>query len=370
MNPFRYGQVVKGRNFCRRPGLIRQLMSFIEAGQNVFLQGERRTGKTSLIHEAVRKLSGYRLLYIDLLEVKTIDDMCRRMLTSILRTERKAGFQRKLMQTLAHLKPSLSIDPVTGFPSLSLDSRVEIRPDSIEGILDLFAGLGRNGKLVVCFDEFQDVLNLRNSAEALALLRSRIQFHSNITYLFAGSIRNRMNSIFTDPESPFFKSAASLEVGKIDDDSFIPFLTRKFASGKRNISKETVLSVIRKAAGIPGDVQEACACIWDVTSEGEQVTEKHLNPALNMIFARENKAYEAALVQLTGQQLRCLVTLAKTDGIEPLSAGFLEESGIRTASSVQAALKRLVKLKIIYQHKGTYRFSNPFFGSWLLWKGY
>ncbi len=370
MNPFRYGQVVKGRDFCRRPWLIKQLMNFIEAGQNVFLQGERRTGKTSLLHEAVRKLAGYRLLYIDLLEVKTIGDMSRRMITSILRAEHKAGFQRKFMQTLVHLKPSLSIDPVTGFPTVSLDPKIAMRPDSIKGILDLIAGLGRKGKFVVSFDEFQDVLNIKESAEALALLRSRIQFHGNITYLFAGSIRNRMNSIFTDPGSPFFKSAASLEVGHIDDDAFVPFLKGKFASGKRGISEDTVRSVIRKAGGIPGDVQEVCACIWDVTSEGEQLTEKHLTPALSMIFARENKAYESALVQLTGQHLRCLVTLAKTGGMKPLSAEFLEESGIRAASSVQAALKRLVKLKIIYQHKGAYRFANPFFGSWLIWKGY
>jgi len=370
MNPFRYGQVVSGRDFCPRPRLIEQLMSFIESGQNVFLQGERRTGKTSLMNEAVRRLAGYRLLYIDLLEVKSIGDMCRRMITSIVRMERKASFQRKLMNTLSHLRPSLSIDPVTGFPTVSLDSKIVMRKDSIEGILDLIAGLGRKGRLVVAFDEFQDVLDISESAAALALLRSRIQFHARITYLFADSVRNRMNGIFTDPESPFFKSAASMQVGPIDDETFVPFLRKKFAKGKREISEETLRAVIRQTGNIPGDVQELCACIWDVTPAGESVTEKHMGPALGMIFARENKAYEASLVQLTGQQLRCLAALAKTGGKKPLSAEFLEESGIRTSSSVQAALKRLVRLKIIYRHEGTYRFANHFFGSWLIWKGY
>ncbi|MCD4707482.1 MAG: AAA family ATPase [Candidatus Sabulitectum sp.] len=370
MNPFRYGQVVSKRDFCSRPLLLRQLMNFAESRQNVFLQGERRTGKTSLIHEAVRKLSGYKLLYIDLLEVKTIDDLCRRMITSIVRAERRVSFQKKLLSTLSHLRPSLSIDPITGFPTVSFDSRIGMKPDTIEGILDLIAELVRKKKLVVAFDEFQDVLNLRESDRALALLRSRIQFQTNITYFFAGSVRNQMNGIFTDPLSPFFKSAASLEVGFIDDTAFIPFLKRKFLSGKRSISTETVEAVIRMAGSIPGDVQELCACIWDVTSAGEPVTEKHLPAGLNMIFARERKAYEATLISITGQQLRCLAGLAETDSVKPLSSEFLEKTGIRTTSSVQAALKRLVKLKIIYRHKGTYRLANPFFGSWLIWKGY
>ncbi|MCK5130800.1 MAG: ATP-binding protein [Candidatus Sabulitectum sp.] len=370
MNPFRYGQVVSKGDFCSRPLLLKQLMTFAESGQNVFLQGERRIGKTSLIHEAVRKLSGYKLLYIDLLEVKTIDDLCRRMITSIVRMEQKAAFQKKLLSSLAHLRPSLSIDPVTGFPTVSFDSRIGMKPDTIEGILDLIAELGGKRKLVVAFDEFQDVLNIRESDRALALLRSRIQFQNNITYFFAGSVRNQMNGIFTDPSSPFFKSAASLEVGPIDGKTFVPFLKKKFASGERKISIGIVGEAIGMAGNIPGDVQELCACIFDATSSGESVTGEHLAVGLNMIFARERKAYEATLISITGLQLRCLVALSETDSVKVLSSEFLEKTGIRTASSVQAALKRLVKLKIIYRHKGTYRLANPFFGSWLIWNGF
>lgn len=370
MNPFRYGQVVSKRDFCSRPLLLKQLMNFAESGQNVFLQGERRTGKTSLIHEVVRRLPTCKLLHIDLLEVKTIDDLCRRMITSIVRTERRASFQRKLLIALSHLRPSLSVDPVTGFPTVSFDSRIGIKPDTIGGILDLIAELGRKKKLVVAFDEFQDVLNIPESSRALALLRSRIQFYSGITYFFAGSVRNQMNGIFTDPSSPFFKSAASLEVGPIDGDTFVPFLKRKFVSGKRSISTETVEAVICMAGNIPGDVQELCACIWDATSAGASIAQKHLDAGLNLIFARERKAYEATLICITGLQLRCLVGLAEADSTKVLSSGFLEKTGIRTTSSVQAALKRLVKLKIIYRHEGTYRLVNPFFGSWLIWNGY
>ena len=56
MNPFRFGQIVKEADFCRRPVLVEKLAENIKRGQNVYIQGERRIGKTSLIFEVVRSL--------------------------------------------------------------------------------------------------------------------------------------------------------------------------------------------------------------------------------------------------------------------------------------------------------------------------
>ena len=60
MNPFKYGETVNGENFCRRPELSRTLRGYVEAGQNVVIQGERRMGKTSLVLETVRGMKGMR----------------------------------------------------------------------------------------------------------------------------------------------------------------------------------------------------------------------------------------------------------------------------------------------------------------------
>ena len=46
---------------------MKQLAGFIQSGQNVVLQGERRMGKTSLVCETVRQLKRRRMLYVDLL---------------------------------------------------------------------------------------------------------------------------------------------------------------------------------------------------------------------------------------------------------------------------------------------------------------
>ena len=128
MNPFRYGQVVLDKDFCSRPQLEKILTDYISSAQNVLLEGERRTGKTSLIYQVVHKLKKLRLLYIDIMEIKTVDDFCRRVIKAIVSMEQKSGAVEKIFKSLAHLKPSITIDPLTGSPSVSLDASIRLKP--------------------------------------------------------------------------------------------------------------------------------------------------------------------------------------------------------------------------------------------------
>jgi len=370
MNPFKYGRVVSADDFCPRPDLVRQMTGFIKSGQNVVLQGERRMGKTSLVHETVRQLKRHRMLYVDLLEIKTADDLCKRMVKALISMEQQAGLLERILKTLAQLRPVVSVDPLTGQPSISVDAGVRLRPDSLDGILDTVRESHKRKRLVVAFDEFQDILNLPDFKETLAILRSKIQFHKDIPYVFAGSVRNQMGEIFTDPESAFFKSAIAVDVGPLDTEAFAAFLAGKFALGKRAVSKDALARIITLAENVPGDVQELCEAIWETTAYRDTIQETSIGPALELIYARESKGYEAALVQVTGQQLKCLIGLARMGGKAPLSAAFIQGVGIPGPASIKKALNRLVQLKVVYRHEGEYKFVNPFFKTWLLWKNY
>ena len=321
MNPFKYGQVVSGDDFCPRPGLVKQMTGFIRSGQNVAVPGERRIGKTSLICEAAQRARKRRMLYADLLEIKSTDDFCKRLARAAISLEQESGLLDRALKSLSQLRPSVSLDPLTGQPSVSLDAAVNLTPESIDGLLDMVRALHRRQPLAVVFDEFQDILNLKNCKETIAILRSKVQFHSEVPYIFAGSIRNRMAEIFTDPDSAFFKSAALLEVERIDRDAFSDFLLQRFATGRRTIDQSVMEKVFEFTDEIPGDTQQLCAALWEVTSPRERITEQHLAESLQLIYARESKGYEAVLVQITGQQVRCLIGLARLGGRAPPVTG-------------------------------------------------
>jgi AAA+ ATPase superfamily predicted ATPase len=239
MNPFRYGQVVLDKDFCPRPELEKILAEYINSAQNVLLEGERRTGKTSLIYQVMRKLKEFRLLYIDIMEIKTVDDFCRRVIKAIVSMEKKSGAVEKIFKSLAHLKPSITLDPLTGSPAISLDASIRLKPESIEGLFDLIEAENKKKKMTVVFDEFQDILKVEDASAALAVLRSKVQFHSEIPYIFAGSVRNQMNEIFNDPGSAFFKSAVTVNIGTLDKELFSEFLQGKFQLEKRTISRDS-----------------------------------------------------------------------------------------------------------------------------------
>lgn len=369
MNPFKYGTIVSGEDFCGRKALLKQLIGSIEASQRIVLLGERRIGKSSAIYEAVLRCNGKRLLYVDLLGIKSIDALCRRILRAIVILEQKTGWLEKIVKSLAYLRPSISVDPITSLPTVSFDASVELKANSIPEVLTLIDSLGKKRKPVVVFDEFQDILNLQDSYEALALLRSKIQFQSAIPYIFVGSIRHKMDAIFTHHDSPFFKSAIPMTVDPLPYKGFSQFLRKKFTKGQRKIDDEALKKVFEMANNISGDIQQLCEALWEVTSEKELIGMDKLKSALKLIFSREQKSYENYISLLTDIQLKCLMAIAMEGGKKVFSVSFMKSAGFNNPSTVKRAITRLIKLNILFESEDEYRFTNPFFRAWLPHKG-
>ncbi|NCC53108.1 MAG: hypothetical protein EOM20_18105 [Spartobacteria bacterium] len=99
--------------------------------------------------ETVRQLKRYRMLYVDLLEIKTADDLCKRMVKALISMEQQAGLLEKILKNLAQLRPVISIDPLTGQPTVSVDAGVRLNPNSLDGILDLVRDSHKRMRLVV-----------------------------------------------------------------------------------------------------------------------------------------------------------------------------------------------------------------------------
>lgn len=254
-------------------------------------------------------------------------------------------------------------------PTVSFDASVEMKANSIPEVLTLIESLGKKRRLIVVFDEFQDILNLEDSHEALALLRSKIQFQSDIPYIFVGSIRHKMDEIFTHHDSPFFKSAIPLTVEPLSYEEFSEFLKKKFAMEQRKIDDEVLEKVFKIANNIPGDIQQLCEALWEVTLEKEIIGLDKLKNALELIFAREQKSYENYINLLTNIQFRCLMAIAKEGGKSVFSVSFMKSAGFNNPSSVRRAITRMLKLNILFESGGEYRFINPFFRAWLPYKG-
>ena len=335
MNPFKYGCVVEGENFCARKNAELQLRRFAESGQNVVVQGARRMGKSSLVRKAISEMRGEKLIYIDLYYIGSMADLCSRVMAGIARMNDKMSFIRKVMALVSHLRPTLSFSTTDGSPILSVDAHAADMPESLQTVMDMLAKLAAEGKTCIVFDEFQDILRLPDASRILAEMRGAIQLQPNVPYFFLGSVRHDMMSIFSSPKSPFFKSAAAFEVDAINQDDFTAFIVRRFTAGHRKISAETAARLIGFADSVSGDVQELCA------------------------------GFEKSISRLTPTQIAVLKGIAAVDGAKIYSSRFLESIRIPSTGTVKKAVKRLADDELVYEWQRSWRFVDPFFREWV-----
>ena len=365
MRPFEYGCVVKGDAFCPRPELEEELVRYMENGQNAVVYGERRIGKTSLIMSAFSKAKGCRLLYVDLLNIRTIADLCDRVASAAARTHRGTGVVAKVLGFLARLRPTLSLDPQNGMPVVSVDARIADSVASLEDVIAMIDKLSAKEHVVVVFDEFQEILKLDDPDVVLATLRAKIQFLSDVCFIFSGSVRRDMVRIFSDYSSPFYKSAASVNVGAIGDAAFMDFLRSRFTVGGRRIGQESLERILEAANRISGDVQQLCDAIWSVTEDGDEIVNEAITSGIELILKHDGTAFAVQTEHLTRYQMKALKGVAKFGGKHVFSAEFIEQAGLSSAPTAKRALDKLVDLGILYSYEGGYKVFNPFMVEWL-----
>ncbi len=363
MLPFKTGQIVLKNDFCGRAESIRLLGDYISSGNRVYVQGERRVGKSSLVIETVRRMKGWRLLNVNLMNVQTATDVGKSLARALITMEADDAMLVKLLKQFAALRPTLAVDPLTSQPSLSFaPGGGTIGFDTIEGVLSMIRS---RKNIVVFFDEFQDVGKIKDGEVLLARLRGVIQTMTNVPFVYAGSLRNRLDRIFTHPDSPFYKSAMKLSLGPIEDQAFSRFIRKNFSKGKRKADAELLRKTFEMMRGNPGDIQKLCIGLWEVTNEGDLVKADRVAAALDFIWSMEGESYATLLSDLSAQQHSALKALAVT-GPSKANLNLLETSdGIQLQQSLRKALNRLVERRLATEQDGEYRFCDPFLCEWV-----
>jgi AAA+ ATPase superfamily predicted ATPase len=192
-NPFIYGGRVSGDAFCNRESEIRELLEDIRGRQHVIIYSQRRFGKTSLVWKILEEIQeeGIIPVYADLYPISTLGEFIEEYAKAIARTLSMYEKAKMLMRELfSRLHLSMGID-TAGNPQWSVGfdrSRESETFDEVVSSMENY--LKRKGKYgVVVFDEFQQITET-NGEKTERRLRSAIQSHEHISYLFVGSKRH------------------------------------------------------------------------------------------------------------------------------------------------------------------------------------
>ena len=134
---------------------------------------------------------------------------------------------------MASLRPRLTMDPLTGEPSIELkvESASGIKA-GLEQILRLISEIKQ--EIVFMFDEFQQIANYPEK-NIEAMLRSVIQTYPDVPFIFSGSSKHMLENMFMSPGRPFYKSSELLYLDRIGEDDYRIFIKGKFSQGNMEI---------------------------------------------------------------------------------------------------------------------------------------
>ena len=368
-NPFVVGKYLSDKYFCDREEETEFLRKQIQNGRDVALISPRRLGKSGLIQHFFNQpdiKEKYYVFFVDIYATTSLAEFVYALGKEIY-TQLKpqtTHWKENFFQMIKSFRIGLKVDTFTGAPSFDLGlGDIQIPQTTLD---EIFAYIEEADKpCIIAIDEFQQIGEyVEKNVEAL--LRTKIQKCHRAQFIFSGSKRHIMSNMFNSASKPFYQSAMSMGLGAIPIDTYSEFAKSLFEERGKQIEKETVETVWNLYGGYTWFVQMMMNELYALTPEGGTCVPAMMNEAKsNVIMAQEN-SYKDLLSNIPPKQKTVLQAIAK-EGIAQniTSSKFIKKYNLNSASSVQAAVKLLLKNDIITQTDKGYRVYDFFLSEWL-----
>ena len=354
--------------FCDREKESETLVHHIVNGRNVAIMSERRLGKTGLIeHVFANSLpDGYEPFLIDIYTCKNLREMVYLLASEVFKKiARKQSMTERLLQTVRSLKTTISYDAVTGFPEIGFGlgeiQQPEVTLDEILGYLE-----SSDAVCIVAIDEFQKIASFEED-NVEALLRTKIQHLKNTQFVFAGSERHLLEGIFNNPARPFYNSVVFMQLLPIEEDVYVKFCQQLFRRYDKSVSPALVERLYECFQGITWYLQLSMNEAFTMAERGGCVEEAAYDQILNHLVDSKRFTFEDRYASLTEKQKTVLMAIASEfpSQVTLTSQDFIARYNLKTASSVQTAVKGLMEKGILTDNRGIRRPTDLLFMLWL-----
>lgn len=370
-NPFNYLQLATGDQFYDRLELRRDLRSRFLSGQSsVVLYGPRRYGKSSLVAELVRDLekAGIPCVTLDVMKVPSIDLFVSAYAAKVYRRLAPVRFEfRKLGTFLKSLRPKMTIGQ-SGEAALTFEPfDAPIGPEALSEVLDLPQRLlSGKGRAVVVFDEFQEVKELLPDDGFERTMRSAVQSHRNVSYIFLGSRHHLLRRMFTDHNRPFYRSAVTIQLDKPPLEESVRFVVDRFASAGKTIAQETAELLVGRIENIPYFIQQLGFETFRIVDDARRksVSPADVEAAYANLSGFNRDQYEQLMLTLSTSQKKLLIALAHEKTAE-FSEAYRRKHMLGVSSTVNSNKAKLMEDGLLELADGQYTVADPFFAQFL-----
>lgn len=369
LNPFVVGRYVSDRYFCDRQAETEFLVKQIMNGRHTALISPRRMGKTGLIHHCFRQPTlneHYHTFFIDIYATSSLTEFVFLFGKAIYDElkPKKTAWTERFFQMVRSLRIGFKLDAVTGEPSFDIGlGDIQTPQTTLDEIFEYLEAADK--PCLVAIDEFQQI-GTYEEKNVEALLRTKIQQCRKTSFIFSGSKRHVMSNMFNSSSKPFYQSAISMGLDPIPLTAYREFALRMFEERDKHLEAALVDQVYQQLEGCTWFVQMMMNELFALTTPGGSCDESKLDTAWENVIRSQEGSYKDMLSHLAPKQKLVLQAIAKERQVSGItSSAFIKKYKLPSASSVQSAVKPLLKHDIVTQEGDTYRVYDYFFAEWL-----
>ena len=370
MKQFVFDRLVDLDNLCNLQREQQVLRDAVARGSRMVVYGPRNYGKTSVvrnitIEEFRRTRKCHFVLFADLLGVRSMQSLTRRLATSLQRSFAASFPVRNLLDNasrfLGALRPEIALDPQTGSPSLSLHTREPESAGSLQTLWEHIAGITEEVDSLIVLDEFQDVAFIE---EAPAQLRSCLEGLGATPILLLGSKRHMLADLFAAPSAPLSAWGTDLEFRPIARDEYHRYMEERFRPHRLTISRQVSDSLQDDMQRVPEAINRLCAQLLELY-EATEIDQARVREALAMLLENREGRFAAYLSAFSATDESVLTEIARRERVaHPQSKSFL--ATVRLSNrTVALSVKRLWDRGVIEHVADSYRIADPLLAAYL-----
>ena len=381
-NPFQFGRELGLGSLVDRQKELAAIEQSIRDGNKLFLIGPRRFGKTSILKTAADRLSAKSaiILRLDAESYPTIDMLVAAIVSESAKAL-KGGVKRvgeQIQNVFSILRPELDYSVQNGEWSVKFGvgearlSSPALLVDTLNGLEKLANAQPENRPVGLIIDEFQRIIEIGGRAVE-GQIRSAIQRHSRVGYVFAGSKTRMLRDMVMDGSRPFYRLGTNIFLGPIPREDFSKFLHDGFASAGFFFEADAIEHILDVSDDVPYNVQWLANHCWTVLHENggpgvASLTTSLVDESLSVLVRQQDPFYAGMWSKLTAIQQRTLIAVVTESGANLLSLRALNNVG-KGAGSVRKALTGMMDMTILREERAerrpVYRFEDPFFDRWM-----
>lgn len=365
-NPFLLSGYYGKKWFCDRENELEQLAHHIDNERNIVLYAWRRLGKTALIKQLFRDLedSGKQeCVYVDLLATQSLSEALEAITKAVFNRFGKTsgGITSALQRLFSSIGVSLRFNQATGVPEIFFGVQSPAPDEQSFKALGTFLSERKKG-VVIALDEFQQVTSYEK-VNAEVFFRNWMQEFPDIRFIYSGSHRTMMTSMFTEKSRPFYQSSQLLPLEPISKKDYSKFINRHFTDHGKKIEEETIIELYEWSRGQTYTIQRICNYLFDYF---EHADGEGLKSVIEKIIEQDKPMFANYQKMLTKVQWSVLKSIAKEEPLRnPMAKEFIQKYGLGATSSVQVAMKALQKKELVIRDGDDYLVHDVILARWL-----